>query len=300
MYKYRFHNYPVFSDIQLLEQNDDPMILRATEHPVKLIAGSLVEQESQAVPIIVPQIISHGRKVVLSIDRSLSEGFQGSDWRFEVEGVVRFGGSGGDGLVVYDPLELATDELIGFWFIHQLLPIYLTFMKGYHFFHAGSVEVKGGAVVFLAPSKGGKSTITEYFLSKAHGLISDDKLAIAEVDGRYITFTAHSRYRPYRRNEDLGSRAARIGSSPLPVRAIFTLNPVGPVQPVRMQRIVGSEKFNTLLASRLYLVKGTGASDLKFLGGMAELAPIHRLDVPRSKTRLEEVYQAIMGLLETH
>ena len=123
-----------------------------------------------------PLYWAHGRKVYLYSDREFDGSDQGQPWCYEVKDVVRFYWIGGEDMIYYELEALGNAKLLGFWFIHLLLPLYMTLEGKYEFFHAGAVEIEGKPIFFIAPSMGGKSTMTDYFIKQGHTLISDDKV----------------------------------------------------------------------------------------------------------------------------
>src|SRR5690606_6158147 len=108
-------------------------------------------------------------------------------------------------------------------------PVYLSSECCYHFLHVSAVAIDGEAVLFMAPSTGGKSTLAQHCVARGHQLVADDKLAIIEESDRFLAVPSHPNYRPYRKNEDLGFRAEQFCASPLPIRVMFRLEPVSSV-----------------------------------------------------------------------
>ncbi len=58
--------------------------------------------------------------------------------------------------------------------------------------------------MFIAPSMGGKSTLTDFFIQQGHGLISDDKVPTVIENGQFLAGGSHPYHRPHRRFEELG------------------------------------------------------------------------------------------------
>ena len=243
-------------------------------------------------------IESHGRQIVLrSKCNHRVSGYDGP-WRLEVEGAVVFGGFGKQNEIFYKPINKAGERVVGFWFVHQVLPLFLSFMKGWRFLHASSIENKGKAVLFLARSEGGKSTTAEFFVQQGHGLISDDKIAV-ETDGHgYYSYVSHSRYRPYRRFEDLGIQAEFQSAERVPVDMIFYLSLVGEEEEASAQSMTKAEAFHVLVDGFLFEKVGQSVSSLSFIGGMASQVPMYRLFVPKCRAKLSEVYKQVISLVE--
>jgi hypothetical protein len=140
---------------------------------------------------------AHGRDVVMCSDREFDDSEVGQPWCYEVKDVVTFYWVGGERTIYYDLGEKGNAHLLSFWFIHLLLPLYMTLENMYDFLHAGAVEVEGKPIFFIAPSMGGKSTMTDYFIKQGHTLISDDKVPTFIQDGKFMAVGSHPHHRPY-------------------------------------------------------------------------------------------------------
>jgi hypothetical protein len=131
------------------------------------------------------------RQISLLTDREFKIPQDDQPWIFHVDNVISFEWKTKERVIRYKFLELATDEIFRFWLYHVVLPVYFSISQTYRFLHAGAVEIDECSVLFMAPSHGGKSTLTDYFLSKAHPLITDDKMATFESDGLYYAVPSH-------------------------------------------------------------------------------------------------------------
>ena len=153
-----------------------------------------------------PLYWAHDRKVYLYSDREFDGSDVGQPWCYEVEDVVKFYWIGGEAMIYYELGDKGDVNLLSFWFIHLLLPLYMTLENMYDFLHAGAVEVEGKPILFIAPSMGGKSTMTDYFIKQGHSLISDDKVPTFIQHGKFMAVGSHPYHRPYRKFEELGIR----------------------------------------------------------------------------------------------
>ncbi|MDZ4728450.1 MAG: hypothetical protein SH820_00710 [Xanthomonadales bacterium] len=215
-------------------------------------------------------------------------------WVLEVEGAVSFFGHGGTGVISYQPVKPGEIHLVPFWFIHVVLPMYLSFMNGLHFFHAAAVEVEGEAMLIMAPSMGGKSTLAAHFLQMGHDLLADDKVMVRLEGERFWAATSHDRYRPYRKFEDLGVRAIRSAEKPLPIKAAILLQPEEPGTPIAVEPIPGRERFETLSAFTLFRTDDPTQGVIGPTGLMASRIPMYRVFIPRDLHQLPLVYQTII------
>ncbi|RLA76112.1 MAG: hypothetical protein DRG30_03560 [Epsilonproteobacteria bacterium] len=236
---------------------------------------------------------AHGRKVYLYSDRIFDGSDAGQPWCYEVKDIVRFYWTGGERSIYYELDEKGDISLLSFWFTHLLLPLYITLENMYDFLHAGAVEVEGKAILFIAPSMGGKSTMTDYFIQQGHTLISDDKVATFIKDDNFMAVGSHPYHRPYREFEDLGYRVEDFATSFKPIHLFYELKGVDGDADITIEEIKGYQKFDTLLPNYLYSFSYLRPFRLKYLSGMLNNTKVFRVEVPWSMKRLGEVYDMI-------
>jgi len=236
---------------------------------------------------------AHGRNVHFYSDREFDGRDVGQPWCYEVEGVVRFYWISGERTIYYELGEKGDVNLLSFWFIHLVLPLYMTLEDMYDFFHAGSVEVEGKPIFFIAPSMGGKSTMTDYFIKMGHTLISDDKVPTFIEDGKFIAVGSHPYHRPYRKFEELGYRVENFTKDFKPIHAFYELEGVGGDADIFIEEINGFSKFEALLPNYLYMFYHLRPKRLKYLSTMLNSIKVFHVKVPFDKERLNEVYKLI-------
>jgi hypothetical protein len=245
--------------------------------------------------VCTPVVSSHGRDLFIFSDREFTRSEEGQPWCFEVSDVVRFCWVSGQGGIEYEALDQCTDQLLAFWLIHIFLPLYFTIEGLYEFIHACAVEVAGDSILFVAPSTGGKSTLTDFFLKQGHTLISDDKVATYLEDGTYFAVPSHPNHRPYRKFEELGYRVEGFSAWARPVDAFYALQAVDPKAEVTISEISGHQKFARLLPNYLFNFSFLKRQRLKYLAEMVSIVPLYRVEVPWQLGRLSEVHEAICG-----
>lgn len=147
---------------------------------------------------------NQGRELKLLSDREFAPAVQNQRWAFDVKDVVTFVWYSGTLEVEYISHENFTEELLEYWCMHLMLPLFFTIEETYDFLHAGAVEVEEKSILFMANSFGGKSTLTDFFLKKGHTLISDDKVGIFKKQEGFLLVPSHPHHRPYRERETLG------------------------------------------------------------------------------------------------
>ena len=236
---------------------------------------------------------AHGRKVYLYSDRVFDGSEAGQPWCYEVKDVVRFYWYGGERTIFYKLDDEGTDNLLGFWFIHLLLPLYLTLEDMYDFLHAGAVEVEGRPILFIAPSMGGKSTMTDFFIKQKHPLISDDKVPTFIDNGKFMAVGSHPYHRPYRKFEDLGYRVKYFTADFKPIHAFYALESAEGNAEISIDEIKGFEKFDALLPNYLYMFSHLRPKRLNYLSKMLNNIKVFRVNVPWDMERLGEVHDTI-------
>ncbi|MEA2047018.1 MAG: hypothetical protein U9O64_01070 [Campylobacterota bacterium] len=236
---------------------------------------------------------AHGRKVYLYSNRAFEGSELGQPWCYEVQDVVKFYWVGGERTIYYELGEKGDADLLSFWFIHLLLPLYMTLENMYDFLHAGAVEVEGKPIFFIAPSMGGKSTMTDHFIKQGHPLISDDKVPTFVHDGQFMAVGSHPYHRPYRKFEELGYRVDKFTAEFKPIHAFYELEGVGGDEDITIVEIKGFEKFDALLPNYLYMFSWLRPERLAYLSKMLNTIKVFRVEVPWNMERLREVHAAI-------
>ncbi|MBT8039536.1 MAG: hypothetical protein KJN78_04810 [Gammaproteobacteria bacterium] len=236
---------------------------------------------------------AHGREMSICTDGEFTVSAKGQSWCFEVKDVARFYWREGSATIQFEYLTDGSEDLLAFWLIHIVVPLWFTLEGTGEFFHACSVEIDGAPIMFTAPSMGGKSTLTEYFLRRGHGLVSDDKVAIVEERGKFLAIPSHPNHRPYRRFEDLGIRVDSFCSKSAQIGAVYNLRRVAPDEAVQITEVVGHRKFAVMRPSYLFDFGALRERRLAFTAAMADSLSIYEVDLPWSLEKLEEVYDGI-------
>ena len=233
------------------------------------------------------------RNVALATDRNFTTPSTDQNWLFHVENVISFTWQTRGGKISYTFLEEATEDIFRFWLYHLVLPIYFSIAQIYKFLHAGAVEVDEKPILFMAPSFGGKSTLTDYFIQKGHPLITDDKMATFEKDGVYYAVPSHSYHRPFRKVEVLGHQCEHAAKDVRAIHAIYMLKKSEPDANLSIRRLKGIEKFSHLHEGGEMNFSFFTGNYVTYLSGLANKVDVFEITVPHDLERLEEVYQAI-------
>ena len=237
---------------------------------------------------------AHGRDVILYSDREFDGSEIGQPWCYEVQNIVKFYWIGGERTIYYELGEKGDVNLLSFWFIHLLLPLYMTLENMYDFLHSGAVEVEGKPIFFIAPSMGGKSTMTDYFIKQGHPLISDDKVPTFIQDGEFMAVGSHPYHRPYRKFEELGYRVNDFTMDFKPIHAFYELEGVKGDADITIEEIKGFAKFDALLPNYLYMFSYFKPKRLKYLSSMLNNIRVFHVQVPWDVERIGEVHKQIV------
>lgn len=236
---------------------------------------------------------NQGRNVALYTDCLFDRTKKGQIWTFDTEEVVTFSWVSGTKTLRYVPGTNFSSELLKYWTLHIVLPLFFTIEETYDFLHAGAVLIEGRPVLFIAESFGGKSTMTDFFLKNAHPMISDDKVGIVQKNGTYRAIPSHPHHRPYRNTEDLGFVVNNMAASPLPIHAVFELEQAKPDAKIEITELTGIEKFKSLRFSSEMNLSFLKPQRMRALSLLANTVPLFRVHVPWDLKRLSEVHESI-------
>ncbi|MDF1880468.1 hypothetical protein JHD50_03975 [Sulfurimonas sp. MAG313] len=235
---------------------------------------------------------NQGREVSLSTDISFIKNVQNQKWVFEVKDIVSFYWEQSSYELYYYEGENGNATLSKYWFLHTFLPVFLSIEDKFELIHAGGVELKGKPVLFIAPSYGGKSTITDYFLKKGHIMVSDDRVGIYE-DTLIKTISSYPYHRPYRKMEDLGIKVENFMTTVKNLHIIYLLQRVNPLEKISFELLEGIETFKALQYNFDFILPLNKARSFELIAKIASKIEIYKLSVPWDLERLDEVYQEI-------
>jgi hypothetical protein len=245
---------------------------------------------------ILPFRPHQGRKIRLEYQRRGLR--QSGHYTLSIEGIGEFRWTERGGEVRYR-VHCRDSQRLRYWLLHLVLPLYLQVEGVYEILHASGVVLAGKALVFSAPSHGGKSTLAGYFVRRGHPLLSDDKLPLFMEGSRYRVAPSHPWIRLHRGEEELGERWDRdfvTASVPLGAVCFPEWRPSG--ESPRLIEMTGKERFRRLISGRQFLPLPVSGRDV-FCGWAAfsRDVPLYRLLVPRDLSRIGEVYRKIVDTL---
>jgi hypothetical protein len=265
--------------------------LRPSERTLDILSDESID--ISVYPIALVYQNNQDRQISLLTDHEFTIPSVEQPWIFHVENVISFAWETQGRVIRYRFHELATDEIFQFWLYHVVLPIYFSISQIYRFLHAGAVEIDEKSVLFMAPSHGGKSTLTDYFLRRGHPLITDDKMATYERDGIYYAVPSHPYHRPFRTVEVLGHLSENSTTQIRPIHAIYILEKSEPDVECLIRPLKGVEKFSRLHEGGEMNFSFFTPQYVTYLAGLANKVQVFNVTVPHDLERLEEVYQII-------
>ncbi len=239
-------------------------------------------------------INNQGRDLKFYTDREFAKTQKGQLWAFEIKEVVTFFWLSGTLTLDYLPHKNFTLELLEYWCLHIVLPMFFTIEERYHFLHAGAVEIEGKPILFIAESFGGKSTMTDFYMKQGHTVVSDDKVAIYEKEGQFFAVPSHPHHRPYRKMEDLGYFIENFSKQPTLVHAVYELEKTEADAKIAITELIGTEKFISLRYASEMNLFFQKPERFEFLMKMANAVSVYKVSVPWDLERLFEVYNTIV------
>jgi len=219
-------------------------------------------------------------------------------WGLEIKDVLTLLWQPDNKTIFYAKGRHYTPSRLQFWIFHTFFPLVMQLSKHYHLLHVGAVELEGKPVLFSAPSFGGKSTLTDYFIQKRHPLISDDSLAVKKQNGQFTVIPSYPFHRPYREPESLGHKAAFFAQEAKPLYAVFILEKADEDANVTVIELKGIEKFKAIKESAFIDFPFLKKEYFVFFSDLAQSVPVYRIGIPWDITKLEEVYQKINTLIK--
>ncbi len=219
-------------------------------------------------------------------------------WALEVKDVVTLVWDAEDRKIIYTKGENYTPERLRFWIYHTFFPLVLELQRKYRILHVGSVEIEGKPVLFSAFSFGGKSTLTDYFIKQGHTMLSDDSMAIDKRGDTYYAIASYPFHRPYREVETLGYPVENFATDPKPLHAVYLLEKSEPDAEVKITELKGIEKFKAFHYSSFIDFSFMKQERFAFFTEMAKQVPVYKVKVPWDLQRLDEVYHAIVEMID--
>jgi hypothetical protein len=269
-----------------------------TKYELKLSANPPAELIN-AITCGIPFYQAHGRRVYLYSNQAIDSSKPSQPWCYEIKDALRFYWWGGEKTIYYVLDKNGNSKLLSFWFIHLLLPLFFTLEHMYDFLHGGAVEVNSKPIMFIAPSMGGKSTLTDFFLKQGHTLISDDKIpTFIKNDGFFIT-GSHPYHRPYRKDEELGFHADNFMTASKHINTLYFLKKAEQNATINIHEITGYKKFDILFPNYLYMFNFLRTHRLHYLSKILNILRVFQISIPWDLHRLPDIHYKICNHLNS-
>jgi hypothetical protein len=155
------------------------------------------------------------------------------------------------------------------------------------------VKAANKNILFLAPSMGGKSTMTDFFIKQGHSLIADDKVATFHEKDSFMAMASHPYHRPYRKFEELGIRVQHFENLCEPIHSLYYLQKEPASSKPLINEINGVDKFNTILPNYLYMFPFLMAHRLHYLSKVLLSIKMFRVQVPWEIKQIGSVHDSI-------
>lgn len=282
----RWLSEPLFSDSEVLLSNDNKTIA-VLECPDDVSMNNF--------PFQTTWVEMSGQEVRYYSLLAFEKTYQTCTWALEVKDAVTLIWDASDKKIGYIKGKNYTPQRLLFWIFHTFFPIVLELERVYRILHVGSVEIKGKPVLFSAPSFGGKSTLTDYFIQKGHTMLCDDTMAIDKMDDVYYAVASYPFHRPFRQPEVLGYPVENFATKPKAVQAVYVLEKSDSDAPVMINELRGIEKFKAFHYSSFIDFSFMKQERFAFFTEMAKHVPVYSITVPWNLDRLDEVYGVIVG-----
>lgn len=217
-----------------------------------------------------------------------------SPWALEIKNVLTLLWEPEKANISYLKATGYTPQRLHFWILHTFFPMVLELNRTYRMLHVGAVAIAEKPVLFSAPSFGGKSTLTDFFIRKGHPLYADDSLAIEKQGSRYLALPAYPYHRPYRDPEVLGYEVQNMAKAHKPVHALFLLEKCEAKEKIAITQCKGIEKFQAFHYANFINFSFRKKERFDYFTEMAKHIPVYKITIPWDKKRLAEVYGAIV------
>jgi hypothetical protein len=194
------------------------------------------------------------------------------------------------------------DDTLRHLFLDHILPLVMT-NRGELVLHASGVLLAQGAVLFIARSGSGKSTIAAALGAAGAGIVADDAIALRESGEGLLAIGAYSGLRLWTSGQSDKRRISPADSSmpfvdtPVRVAGIYVLDPSGSGS-IRIDPLPAREAVMALVANSYILDCGDRERlerQLDHAVGCGRAVPVRRLAFPHDPERLDELCQSVIS-----
>jgi len=239
-----------------------------------------------------------GRELKYLSNTAFAERQKGAfSWALEIEDLLTLIWDCKTHNILYIRHKNYTEELLRFWLFHTFFPLVLELEGRYHILHAASVEIEGRAMIFSAPSYGGKSTLVDCLMRRGYAFLSDDIVVIDAYNGRHYAISSYPYHRPFRKVETLGYPIENRATAQSEIGFFFVLKKTGKNDDISFSRIKGSGKLKAIQESSYIDFAYTKKEYFAFYSALAREVKIYELRIPWDLQRLDEVCGAVLKFI---
>ena len=193
------------------------------------------------------------------------------------------------------------DDTLRHLLLDHILPLVMT-NRGELVLHASGVLLAQGAVLFIARSGSGKSTIAAALGAGGARVVADDAIVLRESGEGLLAIGAYSGLRLWTAGESDKRRISPAESSmpfadtPVHVAGIYVLNP-SPSASIRIDPLPPRDAVMALVANSYVLDSGDPARLERHLDcaiGCGRAVPVRRLAFPHDADRLDELCRSLL------
>jgi hypothetical protein len=194
----------------------------------------------------------------------------------------------------------ATDDTLRHVLVDFILPLVMTH-RGELVLHASGAALPGGAVLLIARSGLGKSTIAAALAARGARIVADDAIALREEGDGLVAIGAYAglrlwpdileRAHPDKRRIHPGNSALPFAEAPVRVACLYVLEP-SPTGPIRIDPLPPREAVVALVSNAYVLDCGDRdrlERQLDRVVRCARAVPVRRLVFPHDASRLDEL-----------
>ena len=213
------------------------------------------------------------------------------------------------------PCRTLTEATREHLYLNQVLPLVQS-LQGKLVFHAAAVEMKAGAIAFLAPSGRGKSTLAAAFAAHGNRFLTDDSLVLETAESGFRALPSAPTIRLWEDSQAALLPAGAAMAPPVfyspkgkflasnhlphcqksrPLKAAYFLGD-GSADEIDIRPLRGSETVAKWVSHSFLLnVDDSAALEVHFEGvtALARVVPSFDLDYPRRYQNIDQLRQTL-------
>ena len=286
------------------------------------IASELPLPELLPSPAIQPDVHIRYGSVPETLDHPVKQNegcqVQPGQLLLRLDGIANYLISDGDTITI-EPASQSREEDIRLFLLGSSFGA-LLHQRGVLPLHGSAIETQYGAVVFVAPSGVGKSTLAAAFYQRGYRVLSDDICVITMGQGKPMVNPAYPRIHLWADVLDRLEQAlprlivqakldkygvpleSQFAMQPLPLYAVYELQ-VADTPHITLQPLEDMEKFAVLVRHtyRDYYIHPLGLRQHHFNQAVTAAKPIRvsRVTRPQEPFLLQELVDVLAGSFET-